>query len=204
VSEPALLPQSPLARIVAPGPHGVRVDTPGVVITPRHDLALATVIARADKASELANRVSARYGLDLPLTPKRVSAGALSFTWAGPGQWLAAMEQTAGHTFEKNLRGDLAGLASIANQTDGRSCIRLGGPMARRTLAKGIPIDLHPECFGPGDTVLTAAGHINVHFWQLDHIPTYEFAVFRSFAAAFCQWLLEASAEFGAVVTKTR
>jgi len=39
-----------------------------------------------------------------------------------------------------------------------------------------------------------------VHLWQIDDGPTYEFAVFRSFAAAFCEWLLIASAEFGVVV----
>jgi methylglutamate dehydrogenase subunit D len=44
------------------------------------------------------------------------------------------------------------------------------------------------------------AAHIGVHFWQLDAAPTYDFAVFRSFAASFCEWLLDASAEFGVVL----
>ena len=91
----------------------------------------------------------------------------------------------------------MAGLASISDQSDGRIIIRVSGPRARQTLAKGIPIDLDPASFGPGDTALTAAGHINVQFWQLDAMPTFEFAVFRSFAAAFCEWLKEAGAEFG-------
>jgi len=36
-----------------------------------------------------------------------------------------------------------------------------------------------------------------VHLWQSDTAPTYDFAVFRSFAASFCEWLLDAAAEFG-------
>jgi sarcosine oxidase gamma subunit len=39
--------------------------------------------------------------------------------------------------------------------------------------------------------------HINVHLWQSDAAPTYDFAVFRSFTASFCEWLLDAAAEFG-------
>jgi methylglutamate dehydrogenase subunit D len=54
--------------------------------------------------------------------------------------------------------------------------------------------------FGPGDTALTLAGHINVHFWQLDLTPTYEFAVLRSFAASFCEWLFAAAAKYGVLV----
>ena len=202
VSDSALSPQSPLATLVAPGFHGAQSEAPGVIVTPRENLALATVMARVGKASELASRITERYGTQLPVNPGRVSGGAISYIWAGPEQWLAVMENAAGHVFENTLRRDLAGLASIANQSDGRSIIRVAGSMARRTLAKGVPIDLDPVSFRPGDTALTAAGHINVHFWQLDETPTFEFAIFRSLAAAFCQWLLEAGAEFGVTVTR--
>ena len=71
------------------------------------------------------------------------------------------------------------------NQSDGRCIFRIGGPSAREVLAQGLPIDIDPRVFGPGDTALTLAGHINVHFWQVDLSPVYEFAVPRSFAASF-------------------
>jgi sarcosine oxidase gamma subunit len=40
-----------------------------------------------------------------------------------------------------------------------------------------------------------------VHFWQTDAKPTYEFAMFRSFTMAFCEWLLDSSAEFGVALS---
>jgi sarcosine oxidase subunit gamma len=99
--------------------------------------------------------------------------------------------------FEGTLRETFTGLASVTNQSDGRCIVRVSGPKVRDTLAKGIPLDLDPRAFGPDDVAMTVAAHINTHFWQIDATPSYDFAVFRSFAASFCEWLLCASAEFG-------
>jgi sarcosine oxidase subunit gamma len=65
-----------------------------------------------------------------------------------------------------------------------------------------LQVDLHPSVFRAGDAAITAVAHVGVHFWQLDDVPTYEFTMFRSFAIAFCEWLAEASAEFGATIVK--
>jgi sarcosine oxidase subunit gamma len=73
----------------------------------------------------------------------------------------------------------------------------VSGPRARDALAKGVHIDLHPRVFTPGDAAITAVAYINVHFWQIDEMPTYDLAMFRSFAVAFSEWLTVAAAEFG-------
>jgi sarcosine oxidase subunit gamma len=200
VSEFVLTELSGLEQVLAPGRYGAAGAVPGVTIAPRDDLALAMVMARAGMTMELAQRVAAVFGVALPLTPQRVEHGAISFAWAGPGRWLAAMKYETAAAFERKLREEMSGLASVSGQSDGRTLIRLSGPKLRATLAKGVPIDLDPRAFRPGDTALTSVAHINVQFWQIDDGPTYEFAVFRSFAGAFCEWLLTASAEFGAVV----
>ncbi len=75
--------------------------------------------------------------------------------------------------------------------------MRIAGPKARDTLAKGLPIDLHQQVFQPGDTALTVVAHINVHIWQVDDAPTYDLAVFRSYAASFCEFITSAASEFG-------
>jgi methylglutamate dehydrogenase subunit D len=67
-------------------------------------------------------------------------------------------------------------------------------------LGQSLPVDIDARLFRPGDTALTLAGHINVHFWQIDLSPAYEFAVPRSFAASFCEWLFAVSAKYGVVV----
>ena len=67
-------------------------------------------------------------------------------------------------------------------------------------VAKVCGIDLDPRVFSPGDTALTLVGHTNVHLWQVDPAPTYDFAVPRSFAASFYEWLFAASAKYGMLV----
>ena len=167
-----------------------------VMITTGVDYALATVMVRKYKRELLAGRVRGTFGLELPLTPRRIAAGATAFAWAGPGHWLAMAEGTDGAAFEARLRAALAGLASVSDQSDGRVVVRVGGPRARDTLAKGLPIDLHPRAFKPGDAAVSVVAHIAVHLWQIDPAPTYELAVPRSFAASFCDWLAAAAAEF--------
>jgi len=159
-------------------------------------------MVRAGKQGDLLIRSRERFGLALPTIPRREGRGPLSFTWAGPGKWLAMLESAWAIDFERNLQDVFAGLASVTNQSDGLSVIRVGGPKARQALAKGVPLDLDARSFRVGDTALTVVEHIHAHLWQIDETPTYEFAVFRSFAVAFYEWLLEASIEFG-VMTRT-
>ncbi len=196
----SLFQRSGLEQSLEPATRGEQAGEPGVMAALRTDLALAYVLARNGKAEELQQGVQDRFGLSLPMAAQRaeksgnVSLDSLNFMWAGPGRWLAGTSAQTAASLEAMLRRELAGVASVINQTDGRCVFRLSGPRTRGVLAQGLPIDLDPRVFGPGDTALTAVGHINVHFWQVDPTPTYEFAVPRSFAASFCEWLIAASA----------
>lgn len=202
----ALSPRSGVEQVLLPGTHGARTDEPGVVVALRTGLALAFVMARKGKVEDLRQRVLDRFGATLPMTAQRaeksvgLSFDSLNLIWAGPGRWLAGTSAQAAASLEVLLRNELSGLASVVNQTDGRSVFCICGPRARDVLAKGLPIDMDPRVFGPGDTALTLAGHINVHFWQIDLSPAYEFAVPRSFAASFYDWLFAASAKYGVLV----
>lgn len=197
-----LLPRTGLEGVARPGHHGRIGRVPGVAISSLRNFELAIVMVRAGKQADLLVRSLEKFGLSLPTIPRREFRGPLSFAWAGPGKWLAMLESACGTGFEYGLREGFAGFASVTNQSDGRSIIRVRGPKARDALAKGVPLDLDPRSFRVGDTALTVVANINVHFWQIDESPTYEFAVFRSFAVAFHEWLLEASIEFG-VMTGT-
>jgi methylglutamate dehydrogenase subunit D len=190
-----LSPRSGLEQVLSPGTYGARRDAPGVVVALRTDLALALVMARNGKIEDLRRQVLDRFDLTPPLTAQRAEKDGLSFVWAGPGRWLACAATQTPSAFEAMLRGALSGRAAVANQSDGRCVLQINGPKAHEVLAQGLPIDIDPHVFGPGDTALTLAGHINVHFWQLDRSPAYEFAVPRSFAASFCEWLLAGGGE---------
>ena len=195
----SLAPRSALAGLAVPARPGL-AGAPGIVVSERQGLALATVLARKGQEAALHRRVQEMFGIALPTTPRRVAADATAFIWAGPGHWLAVAESEEGHRFEARLREGLAGLASVSDQSDGRVIIRISGVKARDVLAKGIPLDLHPRAFGPGHAAATVAAHIGVQIWQLDDAPTYELAMFRGFAVSFWEWLIESSAEFGVTV----
>jgi len=206
VADVSLFPRSGLEHLLQPRTYGESAGEPGVTLALHSDLALAYVLARNGKGRALQQRVQERFGLALPMTAQRAEDGSmpgldgLSFIWAGPGRWLARKPGETGAAFEATLRGELATVASVINQTDGRCVFRIGGPRVREVLAKGVPIDLDARVFGPGDTALTLVGHISVHLWQIDRAPTYEFAVPRSFAAGFCEWLFAAAASHGLLI----
>jgi sarcosine oxidase subunit gamma len=165
---------------------------------PCDDLGIATVIARKGQTAPLAERVQALFGIALPAGPKRVTAGKLAFIGTGPSQWLA-VEQASGdpQAFADKLKQDLAGFASVSDQSDARAVIHVSGPAARQSLVKGLPVDLHPRVFGPGDAALTQIALIGAHIWQIDETPTYEIAVFRSLAGSLADWLIASAAEYG-------
>lgn len=196
MSEPTPMPRSPFARpLAALGPSEAGA---GITVMARDGLALATVIGRKGKADDLAERVEALFGIALPAGPRRIAAGRIAFVGAGPGQWLAVADSSADpNALAIRLARDLAGFASVAEQSDSRAVIRLSGPCVRLVLAKGLPIDLHPRAFGPGDAALSAIAQIGVHLWQLDEAPTYEIAAPLSMAGSFADWLIAAGAEYG-------
>jgi methylglutamate dehydrogenase subunit D len=206
VADVSLFPRSGLEHLLQPRTYGQSAGEPGVTLALHSDLALAYVLARNGKGGALQHRVQERFGLALPMTAQRgedarmPSLDGLSFIWAGPGRWLARKPGETGAAFEATLRSELSTVASVINQTDGRCVFRIGGPSVREMLAKGVPIDLDARVFGPGDTALTLVGHISVHLWQIDRAPTYEFAVPRSFAASFCEWLFAAAASYGLLI----
>lgn len=191
---------SPLPRFAFTGHLSAVGSLPagtGIAVTPCNDLALATVIARKGQAALLAERIRALFGITLPTGPKRVAAGGVAFIGMGPGQWLATGQADGDpQVFAAKLKQDLIGLASVSDQSDARAVLRLSGAAARQVLAKGLPIDLHPRVFGPGDAALSQIALIGAHVWQIDERPTYEIAVFRSLAGSFADWLIASAAEF--------
>jgi methylglutamate dehydrogenase subunit D len=202
VSEFTLTPVSSLGSLRTP--HVEREpDAASVIITERIGVSLCQVFARKGAHAQLAERAAGIFGVALPSTARWTGPAPISFVWAGPSQWLALGEERDGQTFADSLSSSFFGLASVIDLSDGRVIVRISGPRARDALAKGLHIDLHPSAFRPGDAAITAVSHIGVHFWQLDTVPTYEFTVFRSFAVAFCEWLAEASAEFGVTIIKS-
>jgi methylglutamate dehydrogenase subunit D len=198
VSDRPLHPVSALAGLALPGRNG-KGGEPGVVVAERLGLGLATVAAR--KRTPVRVAVKASYGVNLPDGSAVVQGPEVSFIGYGPGQWLAVSESLANEALARDLGQRLKGLASISDQSGGRTVLRLSGPRARDVLAKGLPIDLHPRAFGPGSAATSTISLMGVQLWQVDDAPSYDIALFRSLSASFWRWLTASAAEFGYEVT---
>jgi len=183
-----------LALELRRGRHG-KTDGAGIKLRLVTSRALVSVIARRDKAQPLAAAVKQSFGVDLPVKPQLAPGKSMSFLWSGHQQWLATAGQR--DDFLSTLRAELGALAAVSDQSDSRALLELSGPGARHTLAKLVPIDLHPCAFRPNDTALTLVGHVAGQITQLDDAPTYELMAPRSFAESFCHDVLAAGAEFG-------
>lgn len=164
----------------------------GVVVSPRDDLQIATVIAH-DRAT-MAQKLRDALQIELPTLPKRVVAGDVALLGIGPRTWLALSR--AGQLAIR-LERVLGPAAAVTDQSSGYAVLRVSGPKARAMFEKGLAVDVHPGTFSTGDVASTTCAHIGVSVWQIDDAPTYEVALFRSYAASFGHWLKQSAAEFG-------
>lgn len=180
------------------GPGGA----PGVTALIRDGLGLAAVMAGKGAASALAGRVRTIFKLDLPTDPRRAAADGLALVGTGPGAWLAVADR-GGNALAVTLARELAGFATVTDQSDGYFMVRLAGPRVRETLAKLVPVDVHERSFAVDAAASTVVAHIGVTLWRRedapDAIPVFEIVLFRSLAQSFWHALAEAAAEFGFV-----
>jgi methylglutamate dehydrogenase subunit D len=197
VGEAADLFVSALDGVVSAGRYGRRTGDPGVVVSEVREVGLATVTARKGRRAALVDAARSAFGVELPDLPRCVAGRDMAFIWSGPDQWLACRYPAPAEAMEAALARPFAGLASIVDQSHGRTLLRVTGPRVRDALAKGIAIDLHPREFKTGYAAVTAVAHIGVHFWQTDDRPAYDFAVPRGFALSFWHWLEASAAELG-------
>ena len=145
--------------------------SPDIFIDVRDDLTLASFAAFDGRSPEVMTAIKTAYGVDLP-------------------------QRRGGRDLETELKPLLADMAAVVDQTDARAVMRVSGSRARDVLAKGVPLDLHAREFKPNHVAITHASHIAVLLWQIDDGPTYEIAMFRSFAQSFADWLMHSAAEY--------
>jgi sarcosine oxidase subunit gamma len=139
-------------------------------------------------------------GLDLPMGSKRVSKNGFALIGTVPGQWLAVAESREARSLPAMLAVALKGDATVVDLSDGKAVLRISGPRARATLAKGCSLDLHPRVFKPGNAATTPVALIDCVIWQIDETPTYDLAVPTSYAESFWSWLTASAAEYGYTV----
>jgi sarcosine oxidase subunit gamma len=200
MAEIRLKPRSPFAGLLKPGRHGAQNGAAGVSLSERTGLALFVISAGAGKASEVAAKMASVTGLDLPMEPKRVSKSGFALIGTAPGQWLVVAESKEARALPAMLGVALKGLATVVDLSDGKAVLRISGPRARDTLAKGCSLDLHPSVFKPGSAGTTPVALIDCVIWQTAP-PSYDLlALPTSFAESFWSWITASAAEYGYTV----
>jgi sarcosine oxidase subunit gamma len=182
--------QSPWSTLAPAGRGG------GVTAVPVHGRAVATVIVRRGKLSELADRVGQSFSLVLRDAPTHSVANNIAFLGIGPGKWLAMSDQPA-PAFIAELTATLNGLAAVVDQSDALAILRLSGLALPATLEKGFQIDL--RSFAIGDCAVTSVHHLGVTIWKIAH-GTFEVAVSRSLAGSFQHWLAASAGADGLAI----
>ena len=188
--------RSALHGLTIPGHYG-RAGATGLVVEERADLACASVIMKRGKRATLVSAVDTAFGVALPAGPRRATAGLVTFAGTGRDQWMASAEGAEAVGFATKLRARIGPFAAVTDQSDARLVLRLSGPRVREVLAKGVPVDLHPKAFKPGDVATTLVAYIGVQIDMLDDAPSYQLTAPRSMAGSFWSWLTASAAEFG-------
>lgn len=154
------------------------------------------------KDSAFLAATSKALGFDLPLEPNQsASKGATTALWLAPNEWWIIADSDASKLASK-LEAALAGQhISLVDVGESRTTIRVTGHDARDLLAKGTPLDLHPDQLPAGRC---AGTHIAKTIVVLHHLgdgktgePVYDIYVLRSFADYLWRWLEDAAQEYG-------
>lgn len=187
-------PIHPLAG-AARGHRGAAGGTPLRIAFPAREI--VQVMLRRGQDAALAAAMRGAFGMDAP-GPGHAAAGTeATAIWIQPGQWLLSAPRAGEGALAARAAAAFAGLAAVADQSHGRTTIRLSGPAARDALARGCRLDLHPRVFGPGRAASTLIAQIHCLIHQTDAAPGYDLTVFSTLAEPFLHWLLESAAPYG-------
>lgn len=176
-------------------------DKAAIALAERSRFGIATIMVRAGRGAALAERIRALFGLAMPEGPARTAAGAVSMIGTGPGTWLLTQDGAA-PDWASGVARDLEGLASVADQSSGYAVLQVSGSAARDLMSRGAFLDFHDDVFQPGSAAVTLIAHIGVILWQVDNAPSYEIALFRSYAASFWHWIESAAEGMGVALAR--
>jgi sarcosine oxidase subunit gamma len=154
---------------------------------------------RIDPSGPGATAAAGLLGVELPTTPSIYAKGAdAAVIWLGPDEWLVTGTSLKGSELEARLRDAVGPHGGAAVDVSGqRTTLRLCGWHSRDVLAKGTPLDLHPNAFGGGAAAQTRLGQTGVVLLAVDGGGTdYRILVRSSFARYLADWLLDAAEEY--------
>ncbi len=176
------------------GPAGGAPET--ALVEPMAPVGLVGV--RADLSDgALRTALEAESGLPLPGTRQaalRHEDGS-GWYWMAPDELLLRVPRDHAVAAVDALESVLAGMhCLVADLSDSRAFFRISGPAAREVIAKGAPVDLHPEAFRRGMLRRTHVAGIAAAFLLVAEDPdSFELFCSRSYAHYMRDWLVNAA-----------
>ena len=178
-------------------PYGGPADA-GVVLCERRHRGKLVLRGNPEDKKFVAG-VTKALGMAPPTAPNTTAGDHRALmVWTAPNEWLIETESGAENRVAEALSRALSGLHhAVTNTSDQSTIIRLSGANARRVMAKGCALDLHPRVFTPGCAAQSHLAQALICFWQVDDAPSYDIVVRASFAPYLWSWLVDAGLEFG-------
>lgn len=191
----AWTPVHPLAALAATT---LRIGTgePGVILTPVLPGRVTLIVARRDAQDQAQAALADATGITPPQPGFVARSDGSLLVWTAPGQWLHVMDEVAEPPF---LDPDLA---ASSDQTGARVIVRISGPRAADTLAKGLLVDLHTRAFGADAAATTTTAHLGVTLWR-DGGDSFVLASARSTAADLWHHLIDSAAQYGVDIARS-
>ena len=203
------LRQSPLAHLGLEGRTTLPRSETGVAMAERPYPCIVNLRGKPDDKLFTAAAKKA-LGVDLPKAPNSTAGEAgLTALWLSPEEWWVIADdgdrlQVEG-ALAGRLRDALAGVhCAVTEVGESRTRIRVSGPRARDLLAKGCPLDLHPQAFGEaGRCAQTHIAKALVVLHLVADDPEgacFDIYALRSFSEYLWCWLEDAAQEYGLAV----
>lgn len=158
---------------------------------------------------EALERLDRALGVSFPRTPGTLVQavdGDVAVWWLGPEWWLVVTAPGLAEETEDALRAALdPAPGSVADVSDWRTTLELGGPLVRELLLTGCALDLHPRAFPPGSCAQTLLARSPITIgWPRpsdgansdtdgDNGPVFELLVRTSYGPYLADWLLDAT-----------
>ncbi|MGF1445498.1 MAG: sarcosine oxidase subunit gamma [Pikeienuella sp.] len=172
----------------------IGADGPGLRLSERAVDSLWLVGAWPGHLPSVGEAVSAAIEVGAAPGPGRAAFGARGMALrVEPAKWLVAGDNTL-------IRPDVAPEAgTVLDLSHARTVIRIDGRMARALMARLVAIDLRPGQFEDGTVAATGIEGMGVTL--LARAGGIELLVFRSFAAALWDLMLDTGAQFGVEIS---
>ena len=191
--------RSALAAVYEPGRKGAGSGEAPVTITEIVGRDIVQLAAWPDTVGSVSSKAAEPVGVALPSdTHTAATKGKTSVYKTAPEKFLIVTELKAkmGETLGKAFKAEQAVVTELGHS---RTILRVAGEAARDVLARGVPVDLHPDVFARRAFAQTGIHGVAV-LCTRSGPDQYDLIVPRNFAVVIYEWLEETAAQFGYVV----